>query len=110
MKKPRIVLLLAMFLFSGVAAMAQIPPATPRAPKPKPQQKKSYTVVIPAKYYLAENFSEGLAAVKINGKWGFIDKTGKMVIPATFSGAKDFSEGLAAVEINGKWGYIRYDN
>ena len=80
MKKPRIVLLLAMFLFSGVAAMTQIPPATPRAPKPKPQQKpkpkpqqkKSYTVVIPAKYELANNFSEGLAAVKINGKWGYI--------------------------------------
>ena len=29
----------------------------------------------------ATDFSEGLAAVKIGGKWGFVDKSGKFVIP-----------------------------
>ena len=28
-----------------------------------------------------EDFHECLAAIKRNGKWGFIDKTGKLVIP-----------------------------
>ena len=30
---------------------------------------------------LADDFAEGLAAVGIGGKWGYIGKTGKMVIP-----------------------------
>ncbi len=29
-------------------------------------------------------FSEGLAAVQIAGRWGFVDHTGKLVIPAQF--------------------------
>ena len=63
-------------------------------------------VVIPAKYDDAWYFSEGLALVKINGKWGFIDKTGAMVIPAKYDVACPFIEGLASVKINGKWGSI----
>ena len=68
--------------------------------------KHNGRVVIPAKYDDACPFSEGLARVKINGKYGFIDKTGTVVIPAKFDGAWDFSEGLASVKINGKWGFI----
>jgi hypothetical protein len=52
------------------------------------------------------SFSEGMAAVKQNDKWGFIDRTGKTVIQTQFSSVGDFREGLAAVEQNGKWGYI----
>ena len=63
-------------------------------------------VVIPAKYDNAWDFSEGLASVKINGKWGFIDKTDTIVIPAKYDGAWSFSEGLASVKINGKRGFI----
>ena len=36
-------------------------------------------VVIPAKYDKVNDFVEGLAAVEANGKWGFIDKTGKEI-------------------------------
>ena len=56
----------------------------------------------------ARPFSEGLASVKIDGKWGFIDKVGQYVINPQF----DFisvvfdSEGLAWVKISGKYGYI----
>ena len=63
-------------------------------------------VVIPAKYDDVWSFSEGLASVEINGKWGFIDKTDTMVIPAKYDFAGSFSEGLASVKINGKWGFI----
>ena len=47
-----------------------------------------------------------MAAVKLNGKWGFIDKQGNTVIPCKYDGAESFSEGLAAVKLNGKWGFI----
>lgn len=64
-------------------------------------------IVIPAKYdYVSMTFSEGLGHVRLNDKWGYIDKTGTEVIPCQYDGANGFSEGLAAVELNGKYGYI----
>jgi len=38
------------------------------------------TVITP-KYDGAWTFSEGFARVKLNGKWGFIDKTVKVIVP-----------------------------
>jgi WG containing repeat len=49
------------------------------------------------------DFLEGLAAVKIDGKCGYADKTGQCVIPSQFDAASDFSEGLAVVAINVKY-------
>lgn len=37
------------------------------------------------KYDSATDFSEGLAAVKVNNQWGFIDTSGKMVIAPQFN-------------------------
>jgi len=54
-------------------------------------------------------FSEGLAAVMSNGKWGYADGKGRMVIPAKFDEAGGFSELFAAVMLNGKFGYIDKD-
>ena len=46
----------------------------------------------------ARPFSEGLAAVRLNKRWGYIDKSGEMKIPNTFPVfADDFVGGLAAV-------------
>ena len=50
--------------------------------------------------------TSGLYPVSVDGKWGYIDRTGAMVIPATFDTAEDFSEGLAAVISQDKYGYI----
>ena len=59
------------------------------------------------KYEDARLFNdESYAAVKINGKWGFIDNNGNIAIEPKFSDAKSFSNGFAAVEIDGKWGFI----
>jgi hypothetical protein len=52
------------------------------------------------------NFSEGLCAVRIGDKWGYIDKTGKVVIPAEYDSAGTFSEGLACVRKGLKVGYV----
>jgi hypothetical protein len=49
--------------------------------------------------YAGHSFHEGLAAVQIRDKWGFMDRRGRLVIPAEFIDAGDFSEGLAAVEL-----------
>jgi len=47
----------------------------------------------------ASHFSEGMAVVEIDGKFGFIDKTGKIVIKPKFLHAADFSDGLAKISI-----------
>ena len=54
----------------------------------------------------AADFSEGLAAVKVDGKWGFIDPTGKQVIPAQYDLVESFEDGLAMVIQDGKPMYI----
>ena len=43
------------------------------------------------KYDYAWNFSEGLAGVKLNGKFGFIDNTGKQVVPCVYDDVRYFS-------------------
>lgn len=55
---------------------------------------------------LVYHFNSGLAAVRKNSKWGYINKDGKLVIPYQFDDASSFSEGFAAVEVNKKKGYI----
>lgn len=66
------------------------------------------TIVIPAQFERAENFSDGLARVTIGEKSGFIDRNGKIVIPVKFDEHQlgDFSEGLAIVTIGEKAGFI----
>ena len=66
----------------------------------------------------ARLFSNGLAAVKSGGKWGFIDTTGRIVIPAEWDGVGNFrNEGTKDAPVliadvnrggwaNGLWGCI----
>lgn len=51
-------------------------------------------------------FSEGLALVQINYKYGYIDKYGNEVIPLIYDFGLNFTEGLAGVKVDGKWGFI----
>ncbi len=86
---------------------------------PKPQHTKLYPITVdgkqgfidesgnvkfmlPEEVYTIFAFSEGLAVAgkrvpNTNGRWGFIDETGKYVIEAKFVMVRTFSEGLAAV-------------
>ena len=50
--------------------------------------------------------NSGLYSINVNGKWGFVDKSGKSVINPQFDRAEEFSEGLAAVSVGGKWGFV----
>jgi hypothetical protein len=55
----------------------------------------------------ARPFSDtGLAAVKRNGKWGFIDIDGTVKIDFLFDDALSFGQHLAAVKLGEFWGYI----
>lgn len=67
---------------------------------------KNGNILIDTKYDFAEEFSEGLAAVKIGDKWGFINTGGELVIDAKYDGADSFEDNTAAVKISGKWGLI----
>jgi hypothetical protein len=56
-------------------------------------------IVIPEKYDNAERFEEGLAAVRLTRKWGFIDMTGKEVIPLIYNWVSSFKGGEADVQL-----------
>jgi hypothetical protein len=48
-----------------------------------------------------------LARVKKDGKWGYIDKTGRTIIPIEYDYVESFnSEGLAKVKKDEKYGFI----
>lgn len=53
---------------------------------------------IPPVYDNARDFSEGLAAVRMDEKYGYINTDGIIVIPCQYSDAGEFSNGIAQVE------------
>lgn len=63
---------------------------------------KAGQMVIPPEFYGSPWFSEGLAAVEIDGKQGYINKKGQLALPAIYETAFPFSNGTAVVVIDGK--------
>src|SRR5688500_6464298 len=47
-----------------------------------------------------------LFPVIVDGKWGFIDRDGKLVIPPQVDTKSQFTNGSAAVSLAGKHGYV----
>lgn len=62
--------------------------------------------VIAYQFDHATRFSDGLALVKKDGKFGYINASGSVVIPFDFSYAAPFSGGKATVKKDGKLGTI----
>lgn len=53
------------------------------------------------------DFAEGRAMVEVNGKFGFIDDTGKLVIPPIYdSVGRAFHGGVVRAKLDGREGYI----
>jgi hypothetical protein len=67
---------------------------------------KTGSLVIPATFFIAQDFSDGLAAVRVEetatSKFGYIDVSGKFAIAPRFGQAAPFSEGLASVEVSAR--------
>lgn len=59
----------------------------------------NYTVVIDYQYEDAGLFYDGLAPVKKDGKWGYIDEENNVVIPFQYEMGWYFSEGYAVVAV-----------
>ena len=73
-------------------------------------------IVIEPQYQAARDFHEGLAAVKSNDRWGYIDYLGRIAIPFVHRvpEAGDFSEGFAFVgdhyiDTEGRPAFVRID-
>ncbi len=58
--------------------------------------------IISPEFEDAHPFKEGFAAVKVNGKWGFINEKGIMVIQPRYSQVNDFFSGMCIVEYSEK--------
>ena len=59
------------------------------------------------KYQQKQTFAESKAAVRKNGKWGYINTAGKEIIAPKYDQLSGtFSEGFANVQLAGKWGFI----
>lgn len=71
---------------------------------------KSGKMITTFKYYAANNFQEGYAAVATgtypNLNWGFINNEGKEVFIPKYSRVDDFKDGIAKVFLKNKVGFI----
>lgn len=79
--------------------------------------KKGKEYRLSSEYGNIRSFTEGMAIVcndsrMCQGKYGFIDTTGREICPLKYDQVWEFSEGLAAVNVGasecqgGKWGFI----
>jgi WG containing repeat len=57
-------------------------------------------LIIAERFEQARHFAEDLAAVKIDGRWGYINNAGTVVIAPAFRAAHDFRFGMAEVIID----------
>ena len=115
MKKTIISVAILVLLFLGSVetfAQKQIVrrvPNEPVVPQKQAQPTKMPTHHAPKKkggYEYVDGYVEELARVRLNDKWGFIDKSGTLVIPCKYDYSGSFSEGLAGIQLNGKYGFI----
>lgn len=70
---------------------------------------KGGALAITAIYDDGRGFSEGLAAVKMNGAWGYITQSGELAIPPRFNDFKaalPFFDGIGRVPVGDKCGYF----
>ncbi|MBD1911183.1 MULTISPECIES: WG repeat-containing protein [unclassified Leptolyngbya] len=107
---------------TAMAALAALPSPKQRGLSPEELAEflgepppPTYEMVIEPHFSFARDFSEGLAAVMVEDRLGYIDKAGRFIIPPLLEvdplslyreGAYQFSEGLSRMAIDHQWGYI----
>lgn len=63
------------------------------------------TELAPAEYSYISPASDGMAAMKKDGKYGFLSVSGNTILPQ-YEEVQSFADGLAPVKEHGKWGVI----
>jgi hypothetical protein len=58
-------------------------------------------VIVEPTLFGARSFADGLAAVKVGSRWGFMKRSGEMAVEPSFDDAKSFTEGRGAVAVDG---------
>jgi hypothetical protein len=56
--------------------------------------------------FVVDRFTEDLAPFKRDGKYGFVDRSGKIVVAARYEEVSEFRDGLATVKSRGRYGLI----
>ncbi|HWZ21127.1 MAG TPA: WG repeat-containing protein [Cytophagaceae bacterium] len=104
MKNRLVVLMLLLFSIQGFTK--QIPSLIPYRKGDKwGYSNREKKIIVECKYQSAHMFREGLAAVKENNKWFFINTKGKK-ISNIYDDVQDFREGRAPFKVDNKWGFI----
>ena len=57
-------------------------------------------------YDEVSRFSQGLSAVRIGNKWGFINQENELVVEAIYDDVRAYEGGFASVRVGDKWGVI----
>jgi hypothetical protein len=73
------------------------------------QKGNSKGKTINSKYDYQGPYYEGLARVKMEKKWGFIDTTGNVVVKPKYNEVENFNDGMARVRSGTKWGLVGKD-
>ena len=63
-------------------------------------------IVIPCELESASDVVNDRVAVRIDGKWGFMDTAGNVIVAPQYEGADSFSGNVAPVKSGGLWGFI----
>jgi WG containing repeat len=71
--------------------------------------KRSREFLWPGRFQDAAAFAQGFAPVKIDGKWGYIDRAGRVVVQPTYDAAFPFRGDYAVVREGDKRGFLRLD-
>src|SRR5262245_48694072 len=93
-------------IFVGLALTLVYSFTRHRTPHENPPKPKAWVIAFEQPFEAAHQFSEGLAVIQSGGKYGYIDRTGRVVIQPQFDQAEDFSGGMASIAIHYKHGYI----
>jgi len=115
MERLRTALLLSMLavLMTGILQAQRLEPFKGNRGKFGYRFKHSGEVVIEPNFEAAKSFTGEVGRVKINGKWGAVNRSGEVIIEPQFHYIFPFKNGVAKVAqggdkfgIGSKWGYV----
>jgi len=66
----------------------------------------SVAFLVDQSYTLTSEFHDGLAVIRKNDKYGYLNTKGKIAVQAIYDDADSMREGLAAVKVGDLWGFI----